>query len=116
MWSRIDDKLANHPKIQQAGAILGENGRAIALGFFTAALSRANEYLTDGFLSTAVIDGLVSHVSKPRQIADVLTKVRLFDRKSGGYAIHDFWDWNPTAESVRKRRKDRHLQRMTALR
>jgi hypothetical protein len=113
-WTRLDDELATHQKLHQAGRDLGENGRVIALGFFSLALMWCNKHLTDGYLPDAVIDGFTSHVSNPQNVAEALSKAGLFERNEGGYHIHDFHDYNQSAETVRKRRKDRHLGRATA--
>ncbi len=111
MWSRLDDALPDHPKIHEAGRDLGKNGRVIALGVFALALSWANRHLTDGYLPDSAIESFKSHMTKPIEIFQILCKVGLMERENGGYRIHDFLDYNQSAETVNKRRRDRHLSR-----
>lgn len=118
MWSRIDDKLRTHPKVYQAGAILGENGRVLAIGFFVMALSWSNEHLTDGYLSDAAIEGLTSDALNAKRMAKALNSAGLFERNENGYYIHDFADWNKQARDIKRkresdrRRKSRHRQQL----
>lgn len=115
MWARLDDALIDHEKIFTAGDLLGKNGAAIALGFFAVGLMWSNKHLTDGFLKDAVIRSFGRHVEDPRRVADALAKAELFDKVEGGFQIHDFNDWNPTAANVkRKRREDRERKRANA--
>ncbi len=110
MWAKLDDALLGHPKVLSAGLALGRDGSIVALGFYVSCLLHANRYLTDGFLSDAVIAHL--HSARPAEIAGELVKARLLDRVDGGYQIHDFHDHNLRADSVRKKRKaDRDRKR-----
>lgn len=99
--------MTRHPKILRAGSILnganggGGAGRAFAL--FVDALSYARAQLTNGFVPT---DFVMSSplVTDPETVADALTKARLWHRVPRGFRIHDFHDWNPSAETVRAKR------------
>jgi hypothetical protein len=105
MWARLDDALIDHQKIFDAGAALGRNGPALALALYSLGLMYANKHLTDGFLSEAVVRNF-RHVDDPLRVAGALTKVALFERVSGGFKIHDFHDYNPSARSVKDKRKE----------
>jgi len=108
MWARLDDELLDHSKVSAAGIAIGKNGRCLAIGFYAMALMWANKHLSDGFLPDAVLEGFSSHVDKPLAVADALATAGLFDRHDGGYRIHDFKDYNPSAADIkRKRREDR---------
>jgi hypothetical protein len=107
MWARLDDELIDHHKIFVAGEIIGKNGPAVALGFYSVGLMWANKHLTDGHLPLAVIKSF-RHVDNPASIADALAKAGLWEKNGSGYQIHDFGDFNPSAAKVKaKRRKDR---------
>jgi hypothetical protein len=108
MWARLDDELIDHAKVFIAGAAIGKNGPAIALGFYAVGLMWSNKHLTDGFLPMDVIKSF-RHVDNPTSIADALAKAGLWDRNGGsGFQIHDFSDVNPKASKVKaKRRRDR---------
>jgi hypothetical protein len=111
MWSRLDDALIDHRKIFVAGARLGENGPAIALGFYAVCLMWSNKHLSDGLVPTPILQSF-THVEKPLVVADALTKAGLFDRVSGGIKIHDFGEYNkPAADIKRERQHDRERKR-----
>ena len=111
MWSKLDDALIDHRKIFTAGRLIGsKNGPAIALGFYTVGLLWSNKHLTDGFLPEDVVSGF-SHVEHPRSIADALAKAALLDKVSGGWKIHDFGDYNPTASVIKKKRKEDRIRK-----
>lgn len=105
MWARLDDALIDHHKISEAGHHLGKNGQALALAVYAVGLMYCNKHLTDGFLSDAVIKNF-RHVEQPRRVADALARVALFEKVPGGFKIHDFHDYNPSAVDVKKRQRD----------
>jgi hypothetical protein len=107
MWSRLDDALFDHPKVNTAARkIGGKNARVIVIGFYSMALMYTNRHLTDGVLPDSVIDGFSSHVLNPASIADALAHAGLFERQNAGYRIHDFRDYNPSAAEIKQRRRE----------
>lgn len=107
MWARLDDGLIDHRKIFEAGARLGKNGAAIALGLYAVGLMWCNKHLSDGQLPIDVVKQF-PHVQNPLHVADALTHVGLWEKNGKGYQVHDFGDFNPTAKDVKARRaKDR---------
>jgi hypothetical protein len=110
MYARLDDELLDHRKVLSAGARLGPNGAAIAIGFYAVLLMYANRHLTDGFIPDEVL-AKFSHVRRPRDVADALVFARLLLRVEGGYQIHDFADYNPSAEHVKTRRRAETLRK-----
>jgi hypothetical protein len=116
MWAKLDDALIDHRKISAAGAFLGKNGdgRAIALGFFAIALMWSNKHLSDGVIPEAVVRSW-SHVKKPLAVAEALVQAGLFERTGDGFRIHDFHDFNPTAQKVKADREwDRRRKELYA--
>lgn len=109
MWIKADDKLAHHPKILRAGKLIGgKNGAIIALGFFHWCISYSAEYLTDGYLADEVIEGCAL-CEAPSRLAKCLSEAKvkpagngLLIRVDGGYCLHDYHDWNPSAEEARE--------------
>jgi hypothetical protein len=108
MWSKLDDELLDHRKIFAAGErIGGRNGSVIALGFYAQCLLWANRHLTDGHLPVSVIKGF-RHGGNPLTLADALVQAGLLEVNGSGFVIHDFAEFNPSAQKVKeKRRKDR---------
>jgi hypothetical protein len=94
MWSRLDDGLADHPKIYAAGTAIGKNGGAIAIGMFAMGLIWVNRHLTNGHLPTAVVEGF-PHVARPLFVAAALVDAGLWERAADGFCIHDYNAWNP---------------------
>jgi hypothetical protein len=101
----VDDKLATHPKIFKAGAMLGENGPALALAVYMAGLSYTREHLTDGRIPDRIVAGCAL-VQRPLVVARVLAdrRVKLWHRVRGGYLIHDYHDWNKKASEIKEKR------------
>jgi hypothetical protein len=111
MRVKFEDALFDHRKIALAGKLIDkENGCAIALGFYTAAILYANKAMTDGYLEEAVIETF-HHVKRPLAVADALAKAGLFERENGGWRIHDFTDYNPSASAVKKTRREDKLRK-----
>jgi hypothetical protein len=95
-WGRLDDGLYDHPKVEQ----LPRKVRNASVGLWARAISWSNRYLTDGRVSSerlAKLDGTAAEV-------DALVSVGLFERDDDGIVIHDFCEYNDTAEAVRSKR------------
>jgi hypothetical protein len=103
----LDDRLPTHPKLFQAGKLLGVNGIAHALYLYLAGLAYAREHLTDGFVPDQFVIGN-SLIREPKQVARALAsrKVLLWHRVPGGYQIHDFLDYNPSASKTKALRAE----------
>lgn len=95
-WARIDDQFPDHPKVVQAGPL----GLAMAV----AGICYASQYLTDGFIPRAKVRRLID-VDNALEIADTLVKVGLWEEIADGYQIHDYLEYNPSAEDVRETRE-----------
>lgn len=114
MWARLDDALIDHPKFVRAGLRIGNNGKAIAIGFWTVALLWSNRFLTDGFVPSDILTTW-NHVDNPAAVADALVFARLFDKTTHdgvvGFRIHDYAEHNPTAAIVKRRRKEDRMRK-----
>ena len=103
MWSRVDDALADHPKVFAAAEHLGPDGLVKVLGFYLLGLMWANKQLTDGWIPLEVVKNFRS--SRPLVIANKLVAAGLWHRVEGGYQIHDFKDFNYSAAAIKERRE-----------
>lgn len=104
MWTKLDDGLASHQKLEQAAlSVKRPAAYTRALGAFTLGLLHANRYLTDGFVPDFVFES--RHV--PPEDLEALVAARLFraDADAGGYWVHDFLEWNPSGDEVRAKQK-----------
>lgn len=116
-WVRLDDSFADHPKIVAAGPI--------AALIHIRALCYASRYLTNGFIPDAAAPGLVTglerlsveYATAPSravgwvdQATDcdwiaVLLREKLWEKRNGGYLIHDYLDYNPSRAEIMKLRR-----------
>jgi hypothetical protein len=109
-WFKVDDGFHSHPKTIAAGNA--------AIGLWTRCGSHCSSYTTNGF----VPKNIAKAFGTPAQVQRLL-EVGLWREVSGGYQMHDFLDFNPTAEKVladraeaaeRKRRwREQHRQSVT---
>jgi hypothetical protein len=86
-WFKVDDGFHCHPKILAAGNA--------AIGLWTRCGSYVSDQITDGFVPETV----AKLYGKPSEIRSLL-EVGLWAKTAGGYQMHDYHDFNPTAEKV----------------
>lgn len=102
-WSRLDDGLDEHVKVE---ALLDEDelrGLA-AVGLWTLTLANSARRLTDGNVSTRTLKKLAPRHGQA--LAELLSEVGMYE-VDGGYRIHDYLHFNPSrAETEEKRRRD----------
>ena len=128
VWVRIDDQFPEHPKVAEAGPL--------AMAMQVAALCYCNRKLTDGFvprsiarrlLDFEVVDadgrlwtvsrtcGMVGEDVDATWVIELLVEAGMWDEVPGGYAIHDYHDFQPTKEDVEAERESAR-ERMRNLR
>lgn len=103
-WVSIDDQFHDHPKAEQVGPL----GRDL----YVAGLEYANRNLTDGFVPKATAGRLVSFYDipginvtvDPYDVVKLLLEVGLWDAVDGGFEIHDYLEYQPSADEVSHRR------------
>lgn len=103
MWTKLDDALIDHRKVFVAGDALGRNGSALAIAMATIGLMWTNKQLTDGFIPVAAVKTW-GHFEKPLVVAEALVAAGLWESAAGGYLIHDYHDYNPTADDAKTHR------------
>ena len=90
-WLKVHDGFHGHPKV--------EDVPASALGLWVRCGSWATAYLTDGH-----IPGAIGARFGRKRDADALVSVGLWLPEPGGWVMHDFLDYNPSAQQVRAER------------
>lgn len=95
-WVRVDDSFADHPKIIAAGPL--------ASWLYVCGLTYCARLLTDGFIPAGQVRKLAD-LDGAMQLAETLVECGLWERCDGGFRVHDFLQYNPTAEKVRADRK-----------
>lgn len=97
-WFRVDDSLADHPKVLRLQALKGWQG---ALALWLLAGAWASRHLTNGEVPSAT----VARLGGSKRDADLLVSVGLWARTETGYAYHDWASRNPTRDDVEARRE-----------
>jgi hypothetical protein len=111
MYARLDDALIDHRKVFVAGEALGENGLAIAIGFYAVGLMWVNKHLADGHIPQSVVRRF-PHVEDPIAVADALVKAGLWEKNGSGYAIHDYAAYgNPSRAEITAYRERERLRK-----
>jgi len=97
-WVKLDDAFATHPKIVPIGP------HALALHIWGLCFSA--RHLTDGFVSIADLSGFPWVSKRSALIRDLgrLEDAGLWRAVEGGYVIHDYLDYNPSAAQVKQKR------------
>lgn len=95
-WARFEDNFAEHPKV------IGLSDAAFRL--HVTAICYSARYQTDGEVTPAAFRAISG---KPK-LADELVDAGLWDTTSrGGWAVHDYLEYNPSREKVTQRRNAR---------
>src|SRR5262245_5893527 len=70
---------------------------------FVCGLAYCNRYLTDGYVPAGAVRRLAD-LDDAQGLAARLVDVGLWERVEGGFRVHDFGDYQPSAEAVRRER------------
>ena len=98
-WAKLDDGMPTHPKVIAAGAV--------AFALDVAAICYANKHLTDGFIPAYSLMAVLPGLPSPKRHAAKLVEVGRWEAVDGGWRIHDYHDFQPTAEHQREVSKKR---------
>lgn len=108
MWVKIDDRMPRHPKV----AAVGPLGFALD----AAGICYVAEHLTDGFVPAGVVHGLfdmgevaaafgvTSDEMVDRIVGRLVAVGRWEPQDGGGWWVHDYLEYNPSAAEVKERR------------
>lgn len=96
-WAKCDDTAHEHRKFKRAGLE--------ATGLYWMAVSYCARYLTDGHVDHHWIEERVPQRSRREKLLAALVDNRLFEVNGDGYFVHDYHDYNPSAERVREKRR-----------
>lgn len=94
-WAKLDDQMPDHPKVVEAGPL--------ASWLNICGICYCSRYLTDGFIPAGQIRRLAD-VDNALALAQRLVEVGMWEVAEGGYRVHDYLTYNPSAESVRRER------------
>jgi hypothetical protein len=94
-WIRLDDQFPDHPKVIDAGPL--------AAWLYVCGIGYCNRLLTDGHIPSGQVRKLAD-VDNAGELAATLVRVGLWEEVEGGYRIHDYLDYQPSAEQVKAER------------
>jgi hypothetical protein len=107
MWVRIDDGLPRHPKFRSL--------TVDAAWLWLCGNCYASEYLTDGFVSIQSLPTIsIVPIQNVTEQAARLVAAGLWHEAEGGFRIHDFHDFNPTAEQVKLKQEADRIRKRSA--
>lgn len=106
MWFKVDDSFPQHPKV----LAIPRPDRAATIGLWAMAGIWCSQQLTDGYLAEHMVEELAGQ----KKHAELLVKVRLWQKVEGGYQIHDYLDYNPSSEEVRADQARKHEAKVKA--
>ncbi len=100
-WARLDDQFPDHPKVDPLSDL--------AFRIHVAAICHSARYLTDGFIAQERVSRLAPRY-KPAAVSE-LEAAKLWEVVAGGWHIHDYTDFNPSAEEVARTREADRLRK-----
>jgi len=92
-WVRLDDGFPYHPKAIQVGPY----GRDL----FNCGLCYSNRFLTDGFIPEVTLPQIAPGLPNPKRIAALLVSATLWEKCEGGWRIHDYHVYQPSAAEIK---------------
>jgi len=95
-WARLDDLLPVHPKVRAL--------TDAAFRLYICAICWSNQHLTDGHVPASQLRYL-SDVRRPQQCAEQLAAAGLWEQNGDGWVIHDYLDYQASADKVRQERE-----------
>lgn len=99
-WVKIDDGFHDHPKVK----MIGLDGAGLLVSLTT----WSSRHLTDGIVPEQVIRDMCGHHRTFNTLLTRLIKAKCLRRCPGGttkrYIIHDYLDYNDSADVVKARR------------
>lgn len=100
MWVKVDDGFFLHRKVEG----LSKDAKLL----FIAGLSYCARELTDGFISAGVgLRTTAAMVDVKPAAAQALVGAGLWEKRSDGYDVHDYHDYQPTKAETEERRRIR---------
>lgn len=100
-WVKVDDQFFRHPKVMSAGRD--------ARDLYLVGLCYCAQGLTDGFIPSQALRVLAAEaeIDTGPASAAKLVDVGLWEPTEGGYAIHDYHEYQPSKERVLATREAR---------
>lgn len=95
-WVKLDDQFFRHPKARRAG----KDGRLL----YVTGLAYCTANLTDGLIHQDALPLVAAEAEVKPSTARRLVEVGLWEEVDGGHLVHDYLDFQPSADKVRAER------------
>jgi hypothetical protein len=95
-WVKLDDQFFAHPKVID----LPKDAKLL----FLCGLTHCATQLTDGFISQGAMRLIAATVDVAQGHAGDLVAAGLWEEVGGGFAVHDYLEYNPSGEQVKRDR------------
>ena len=96
-WAKFDDQFTDHPKVVAAGPM----AELLAVR----AVIHCARYETDGYVQAEQLPRLALGITSPKKQVAALVRVGLWEEAVGGWRVHDFLEYHPSAEQKREERE-----------
>lgn len=96
-WVKLDDQFFRHPK----SVAVGKDGRAL----YIAGLCYCASQLTDGWIAQGALPLVAADANVRPSVARALERFGLWEEGIGGFWVHDYLKYNPSAKTVRDQRE-----------
>ncbi len=97
-WSKLDDRLHVNPKIGEV------SDKGLRLYIFSITYSSSRK--TCGHLTKMEAKTVRRLAEATDDVIEELVSLRLWDKDGDGYMIHDYGEYNPKEEEIRRKRSD----------
>jgi hypothetical protein len=99
-WARLDDRFYSNRKVMRAWKL----SRA-SVGLHTMALAWCCGHELDGHVDEEFVESVLPKDKERAVAVDALVAVGLWHRNGTGWVINDFLEYNPSAASLREKRR-----------
>lgn len=109
-WARLDDRFYSHRKVRRAWKLC----RA-SIGLHTLALTYTCGYDLNGRVDSEFVEMMLPAQRERERAVAALVQAGLWEENGDDWLIHDFLDYNQSADEIREKR-DREAARKAAAR
>jgi len=96
MWVQLDDRFFHHHKVMA----LNPHPKLL----FIAGLTHCADQLTDGFISNGAAKAICGLIGVPAASIKPLVDAGLWHKRQDGYDVHDYLEYQMSAEQIRSNR------------
>ena len=92
-YARVDDLYDDKRKVKRAWRACPE-----AIGLHVLSITYCTRHRTDGVLPADWLEEILPHPARRDRVLRAMVEHELFDCNDGVFVVHDYLDWNDSAE------------------